>query len=113
MTKQPKLKGKYYDGDSPLPAVDVFAWIADRMIHYGIMWSTNGRICVKDESDEFRTMGLNHLRSIVRRDYLEAHGEFSGLNGIIEDVIMFNRERVIGVDPRKCIHAEVVGRLAS
>jgi hypothetical protein len=49
----------------------------------------------------------------VRRDYIENHGEFCGLNGIIDDVIMFNRERVMGVDPKNCIHAEVVGRLAS
>lgn len=112
--KKPKLKGKYFDeNDAETPAVKVFSWICERMIHYGIMWSTTGRICVKDHNDEFVEMSLNHLRSIVRRDYLQLHGEFPGLNGIIDDVVFFNQERLAKVDPSICLHATVEGRLAS
>jgi len=107
------LRGSYFKGEMPTENVEVFAWIADRLIHHEILWSEAGRACVKDADGEYKEIGLNHIKSIVRRDYLETHKPVPGLSKIIDDVFYFNFEQFKHIDKDACQMRTVVGRINS
>jgi hypothetical protein len=108
-----KLRGSYFKNDVPTKNVDIFNWIAERFTYHGILWSESGRACVKDVDDEYREIGLNHIKSIVRRDYIEAHGPTRAIDKIIDDVMTFNFEQFRSIDKEKCIMRTVTGRINS
>lgn len=70
---------------------DCAIWCAKRMAGYGIVWGTCGTLAVENEDGLLVEIGANHLKSMVRRDYLEAHGSHPGLNRIIDDVMNYAR----------------------
>jgi hypothetical protein len=70
------------------PDAKVAMWAAKRCLHYGIRWGVSGGI-VCNLSDEYHWIKPNHLKSIIRRDYISEFGNHPGLDKIIADVIEF------------------------
>jgi hypothetical protein len=68
---------------------DVAIWCAQRMGYYDIKWSTDGEIAVRDADNVLREMSPNHLKSIIRRDYIEQQGPYPALSKIIQDIINY------------------------
>lgn len=86
MAKEKYTIWKHADKDTPEGKCCL--WCSNRLSELGIMWSSSGRIAVKDPVDDLvKEVNKNHLKSLVRRDYIEAHGYFPGLSRIIEDLI--------------------------
>jgi hypothetical protein len=68
---------------------DVALWCAERMGFYDIRWSTEREIAVRDIDGKLKQMTPNHLKSIVRRDYIEQFGSYPNLCRIIDDIINY------------------------
>lgn len=61
-------------------------WLAQRMNYYDFLWAVDGRIAVKIDGGN-QTMTRNHVKSILRRDFIEANGHMRGIAKIIDDLI--------------------------
>lgn len=68
---------------------DCAMWCAKRMASYGVVWGTCGTIATEDPDGLLKEMTENHLKSLVRRDYIETHGSYPGLSRIIEDIVAY------------------------
>jgi hypothetical protein len=71
-------------------------WLLHRVAYHHIIWSREaGEIVVEDVDGSFKTMSRNHLKTILRRDYLTAHGPFPNLTRILDSVLDFCRDDAI------------------
>lgn len=68
---------------------EVAMWCANRMSYYDVKWGTDGHIAVPNADGNLEEIGINHIRSIIRRDYLERHPAYPGLSKIISDVVNY------------------------
>jgi hypothetical protein len=74
------------------PVAKAATWLADRMGHYELQWSvttdnSDGEILCRDHEGKLKKMHRNHVRSILRRDYIEHFGNMPYLCAIIDDII--------------------------
>ena len=85
------IKGNEYVSveGNPHPNAEASRWITSRMKEYEIFFSTTGNIVVKDIDDRFKFMGRNHLKSNLRRDFMQARGPLRGLDKLIDDIIEY------------------------
>lgn len=61
-------------------------WLSRRMEELGIEISVKGRYGTIVGGDLF-LMTDNHLKSLLRRDYIEKFGNSSGVNRLVENII--------------------------
>jgi hypothetical protein len=57
-------------------------WLARHYLDLGIEVSDRGRFGTIVDGELF-LMSDNHVKSLLRRDFIEAHGHYPGINGII------------------------------
>lgn len=76
------------------PDAQCALWINERFVHHGFLWNKDGNAqCIA--GDEIFNIKDNHIKSIVRRDYIELKGNYPGLSQIIDDIIAFKKYRAI------------------
>lgn len=66
---------------------EVALWVRDRLISYHFIWTTCGQIVTRDHDGLNRVIAFNHVKSLLRRDYIEAKGHHQGLDKIVADVL--------------------------
>ena len=89
---------------------DCAVWCAKRMATYGIVWGTCGTLAVRNEDGLLVEMTPNHLKSMVRRDYIESNGHHPGLSRIIDDIIVYARGYA-ALNPENAVYTQLHGRL--
>jgi hypothetical protein len=82
------------------PDAQAAIWVNDALKYYGITWNKLGEIQVK-VGDDVLLAKPNHVKSIIRRDFIQAKGNLPGLSQIIEDVFAFKRYRAIGLGDKR------------
>lgn len=69
---------------------DTVMWLVKRIAYHGIIWAREtGEVIIEDIDGQYKTMKRNHLKCIIRRDYLEAHGPFPGIDALLEQILDF------------------------
>lgn len=66
-------------------------WMINRFIDLGIRLSTHGKFGTIVDN-ELYVVGDNHVKSLLRRDFLQMNGNHPGLNRMLEGFIMRAKE---------------------
>ena len=82
--------------DCPQDVQDMLTFFDDRLKELDIRWLSDGSIVTFDPmSDAFVRMRENHLRCILRKDYVEKHGHHPLLHINVDGILRRKKEKAL------------------